>query len=166
VRRRLVFSSAGIESEAKDIMRITELAESDFVDWAPLWQAYLTFYKTALPEATTRLTFARLLDPLEPMGGFIARDAAGAAQGLVHWIDHRSCWTPGDYCYLQDLYVAGSLRGRGVGTALIERVGAAARLRGCSRVYWITHETNEVAQSLYDKVAERSGFIQFVKKLA
>jgi GNAT superfamily N-acetyltransferase len=146
-------------------MRIDELAESDFTDWTPLWQAYLTFYKTELPEATTRLAFARLLDPAEPMGGFIARDESGTARGIVHWIDHRSCWTPGDYCYLQDLYVDGDLRGRGVGAALIETVSCAARRRGCSRVYWITHETNEVAQRLYNKVAERSGFIQFVKKL-
>jgi ribosomal protein S18 acetylase RimI-like enzyme len=147
-------------------MRIDELVESDFEDWLTLWQDYLTFYKTKLPEATTRIAFDRLLDPAEPMGGFIARDDSDLARGIVHWIDHRSCWTPGDYCYLQDLYVAGDLRGRGVGTTLIETVCSAARLRGCSRVYWITHETNEVAQSLYNKVAERSGFIQFVKKLA
>jgi ribosomal protein S18 acetylase RimI-like enzyme len=146
-------------------MRIDELAESDFGDCTPLWQAYLTFYKSALPKATTSLTFARLLDPAEPMGGFVARDESGMARGVVHWIDHRSCWTPGDYCYLQDLYVDSDLRGRGVGAALIEAVCSAARLRGCSRVYWITHETNAVAQSLYNKVAERSGFIQFVKEL-
>jgi GNAT superfamily N-acetyltransferase len=146
-------------------MRIEKLAEQDFADWAPLWRDYLTFYKTVLPETTTDLTFARLIDPAEPMGGFIARDETGAARGIVHWIDHRSCWTPGDYCYLQDLFVADAVRGCGVGSALIEAVSLAARLRGCSRVYWITHETNLVAQSLYDKVAQRSGFIQYVQKL-
>lgn len=146
-------------------MRIDGLAEKDFADWAPLWQGYLTFYKADLPEATTSLTFMRLINPAEPMGGFIARDETGAACGIVHWIDHRSCWTPGDYCYLQDLFVADAVRGRGVGTALIEAVSSAALSRGCSRVYWITHETNQVAQSLYDKVAQRSGFIQYVRKL-
>jgi GNAT superfamily N-acetyltransferase len=147
-------------------MWIEELAKKDFPDWAPLWAGYLTFYKANLPEATTGLTFARLIDPAEPMGGFIARDEFSTAQGIVHWIDHRSCWTPGDYCYLQDLFVADVVRGRGVGTGLIEAVSSAARLRGCSRVYWITHETNLAAQSLYNKVAERSGFIQYVRKLA
>ena len=147
-------------------MQIEQLAGQDFADWAPLWKAYLTFYKTDLPESTTELTFRRLIDPNEPtMGGFIAREITGAARGIVHWMDHRSCWTPGDYCYLQDLFVAGQVRGKGVGTALIEAVADDARLRGCSRVYWITHETNTVAQSLYHKVAEASGFIQFVKKL-
>ncbi len=146
-------------------MRIAPLSEADHADWAPLWEAYLIFYQAAMPEATTRLAFARLIDPAEPMGGFIARESSGAARGIVHWIDHRSCWTPGDYCYLQDLYVAAELRGQGVGTGLIETVADAARKRGCSRVYWITHETNKIAQGLYNKIAERSGFIQFVKKL-
>ena len=50
-------------------------------------------------------------------------------------------------------------------TALIEAVAQAARERNCSRVYWITHETNLDAQQMYAQVAERSGFIQYVKKL-
>ncbi len=146
-------------------MQISTLTEQDYADWKPLWEGYLTFYQTVLPEGATDLSFHRLVDPVEPMGGFIARDAAGAACGIAHWIDHRSCWTPGDYCYLQDLFVAPEVRGQGVGTGLIETLSAAARLRACSRVYWITHETNAKAQSLYDKVAKRSGFIQYVKKL-
>jgi GNAT superfamily N-acetyltransferase len=81
-------------------------------------------------------------------------------------MDHRSCWTPGDYCYLQDLFVAETARGEGVGTALIEAVAEAARARACSRVYWLTHETNLKAQGLYEKIAARSGFIQYVRKLS
>jgi hypothetical protein len=34
---------------------------------------------------------------------------------------------------------------------------------GCSRVYWLTHETNSTAMKLYDKVAARSGFVQYRK---
>jgi GNAT superfamily N-acetyltransferase len=147
-------------------MAIEPLHERDHAQWLPLWLGYLEFYKTELPESTIDLTFRRLIDPAEPtMGAFLARDAAGRAVGLTHWMDHRSCWTPGDYCYLQDLFVAPQARGQGVATALIEAVAAAARRRDCSRIYWITHETNLTAQSLYSKVAERSGFIQYVRKL-
>ena len=35
------------------------------------------------------------------------------------------------------------------------------RAAGAGRVYWLTHESNDVARALYDKVAERSGFIQY-----
>ena len=85
----------------------------------------------------------------------------GAAIGLAHWIVHRSCWTVGDYCYLQDLFVASERRGRGAGRLLIDAVAAKARALGCSRVHWLTHETNRDAMRLYDKVAERSGFVQY-----
>ena len=95
------------------------------------------------------------------MGGFVATGAEGRIVGIVHWIDHRSCWTAGDYCYLQDLFVEPGLRGGGVGRALIEAVCAAATARGCSRVHWLTHETNRDAMHLYDKVADRSGFVQY-----
>jgi ribosomal protein S18 acetylase RimI-like enzyme len=79
----------------------------------------------------------------------------------VHWLYHRSTWTTGDYCYLQDLFVAPESRKGGAGTALIQHVYDHARARNASRVYWLTHKTNEAGISLYRKVADESGFIQF-----
>ncbi len=90
----------------------------------------------------------------------------GAAVGLVHYIDNRSCWTSGDYCYLQDLYVAENIRGGGIGRALIEHVYAQAAAAGASRVHWLTQETNYQGRMLYDRIADRSGFIQYRKLLA
>jgi GNAT superfamily N-acetyltransferase len=84
---------------------------------------------------------------------------------MANWIDHRSCWTVGDYCYLQDLFVQPDRRAAGVGALLITAVGAAAKARGCSRLYWLTHETNTAAMALYDRVAERSGFVQYRQML-
>ena len=85
----------------------------------------------------------------------------GKVVGIVHYIYHRSTWTVGNYCYLQDLFTAEEARGRGVARALIEAVYDRAKAAGASRVYWLTHETNTTAQALYDKVAARSGFIQY-----
>lgn len=143
---------------------IATLAPADFDLWLPLWRGYQSFYTVDLPEATTRLTFARLTSGQEPMGGFLARDGDRAI-GLVHWIAHRSCWTIGDYCYLQDLYVGEDARGGGKGAKLIEAVYDLARSRGCARVYWLTQQTNDKAMDLYDKVAAKSGFLQYVKRL-
>jgi GNAT superfamily N-acetyltransferase len=150
---------------SRTAMTIAALKADDFAVWTPLWRGYLDFYRANVDEATTRLTFARLTGGAEPMGGFLARDADGAAVGLVHWISHRSCWTAGDYCYLQDLFVATGQRGSGVGRRLIEAVTEKARALGCSRVHWLTHETNVQAMQLYDQVAERSGFVQYRKIL-
>jgi GNAT superfamily N-acetyltransferase len=85
----------------------------------------------------------------------------GRLCGLVHYLFHRSCWTIGNYCYLQDLFVAEDARNLGVGRALILAVEARARAAGASRVYWHTHETNARARGLYDQLAERPGFIEY-----
>ncbi|NQD94623.1 GNAT family N-acetyltransferase, partial [Pseudomonas sp. CrR25] len=48
---------------------------------------------------------------------------------------------------------------------LIEYVYAQARQAECDRVHWLTHESNSRAMLLYERVAERSGFVQFRKRL-
>jgi GNAT superfamily N-acetyltransferase len=143
---------------------IQRLDPADFDRWQPLWQGYLAFYKTSVPDDVTRLTFQRLTSPDEPMGGFLAVRGERAI-GMVNWIRHRSCWTAGDYCYLQDLFVDPEVRGGGVGRQLIEAVYDTARSQGCSRVHWLTHETNTDAMTLYDRIADRSGFVQYRKLL-
>ena len=143
---------------------IRVLGASDREAWPPLWRGYQSFYRVEIPDAASAVTFERLVDPAEPMGGALAW-AGDAAVGLVHHIRHRSCWTVGDYCYLQDLFVDAAGRGRGTGRALIAHVTAVARAAGCARVHWLTHETNTDAMLLYDRVAERSGFVQYRKVL-
>lgn len=137
-------------------------ADDDYAQWYPLWRSYQRFYETDLPAATSKVTWQRLLDPAEPMHGLFAVDGERCV-GIVHFIEHRSCWTTGNYMYLQDLYVAEDTRGRGAARLLIDKVCEFAKGRGCSRVHWLTHETNLQARLLYDRVAERSGFIQYRK---
>jgi GNAT superfamily N-acetyltransferase len=132
--------------------------------WEPLWKGYQIFYEVALSDEITTTTWSRLHDPAEPMfvlGAYLG----GKLVGIVHSLYHRSCWTIGNYCYLQDLFVAEEARGHGIGRALIEAVASEARAAGASRVYWLTQEGNTTARALYDRVAKRSGFIQYCKVL-
>jgi len=146
-------------------MRIRELTKKDYESWHPLWQAYLKFYKSEVTDEVTRQTFDRLTDGGDQMGAFAAEMDDGALGGIVHWLRHPSTWTAADYCYLQDLFVSESGRGQGTGRALINAVYTRAGELGCDRVYWLTHETNAAAMTLYDKVAEKSGFVQYRKIL-
>lgn len=143
---------------------IRPLTPADRAEWEPLWRGYQDFYKTDIAQATTDATWQRFHDAGEPMRAFGAFDG-GRMIGIVHTILHRSTWTIGDYCYLQDLFVDPSVRGTGAGRALIEAVYAYAREKGASRVHWLTHETNETAMQLYDRIADKSGFIQYRKLL-
>ena len=136
----------------------------DRAAWEPLWQGYLTFYKSSLPAEVTDATWRRFFDPIEPLHALVA-EQDGKLVGITHYLLHRSTWAPVCYCYLEDLFVDPSLRGVGVGRKLIAAVEAEARAAGASRLYWMTHETNETAQLLYDKVADRPGFVQYRKKL-
>ena len=120
------------------------------------------FYKTALAQDVSDLAWARFHDPDEPifaLGGYVDGELAGFA----HYLFHRSTWAPKRYCYLEDLFVADSARGRGLGRALIEAVYEKAEAAGASRVYWLTQSSNTQARVLYDKVADNLGFIQYRK---
>ena len=146
------------------MLTIRPLEAGDRPEWDGLWAEYQLFYKAVISSGTSDVTFARLIDSSVPMHGFVAEDA-GRIIGMTHCIFHYSAWTQGPYCYLQDLITKPEHRGKGAATALIEAVYAFAAEKGAARVYWLTHETNETAIRLYEKVADRSGFIQFRKML-
>jgi GNAT superfamily N-acetyltransferase len=143
-------------------IEIRRLRPDERAEWEPLWRGYLDFYKTSVPREVYDTTWARLQDPAEPMG-LLGAYVDGKLLGIVHYLYHRSCWTIGNYCYLQDLFVAEDARKLGLGRALIEAVYTVAREEGASRVHWLTHETNDTARALYDTLAERPGFIQYRK---
>ncbi len=145
-------------------LKIRPITAADHAAWLPLWQGYQRFYQAEIPAETSALTWQRFLDPAEPIHAALAW-RGDEAVGLVHFIYHRSCWTPGDYGYLQDLFVAEGIRGGGIGRALIEHVYAEAGKACASRVHWLTQETNYQGRLLYDRIADRSGFIQYRKIL-
>lgn len=145
---------------------LTRLTADDHDDWLGLWCAYLEFYETELSTAQTELTFARLVEPSDPVHGVIARDQSGGGVGFVHWLTHPSTWSVGPYCYLEDLFVHPDARGRGTGAALIEHVRDWAAGAGCDKVYWLTQRGNDRARGVYDRVAADTGFMHYEIDLA
>jgi GNAT superfamily N-acetyltransferase len=147
-----------------DELTIREIEAADLAVWRPLWDGYNAFYgregPTALDPAITREIWRRFFDPSEPVHAMIA-ERSGEVLGIVHYLFHRSTTAIAMTCYLQDLFTTQAARGQGVGRALIQAVYDRARAAGSARVYWQTHETNTTARALYDKVAERSGFIVY-----
>jgi GNAT superfamily N-acetyltransferase len=145
---------------------IRPVRNDDFPQWKLLWDGYNAFYgrkgDTVLPEATTAMTWARFFDSYEPMHALVA-EQSGQILGLVHYLFHRSTISIQPTCYLQDLFTVEASRGKGIGRELIHEVYRRAADAGCSRVYWLTHETNATAMKLYDKVAEKSGFVVYRK---
>ncbi len=151
-----------------DSFAIRPVDRSDFADWKTLWDGYNAFYgregPTALPPQITQVTWSRFFDEQEPVHALVA-ESSGKLLGLAHYLFHRSTIQIAPTCYLQDLFTVEAARGKGVGRVLIEAIYERARLVGAERVYWQTRETNSVAMRLYDKVAERSGFVVYRKAL-
>lgn len=147
---------------------IRPAVDTDFGAWLTLWNGYNSFYgrsgATALPVDITQATWSRFLDINEPMHALVVEGSSGLL-GLAHFLFHRSTIQLGPSCYLQDLYTTEAARGRGVARALIEEVYRRAKAAGAPRVYWQTHETNATAMMLYDKVAQKSGFVVYRKML-
>jgi GNAT superfamily N-acetyltransferase len=147
-------------------LTIRAVRRQDFEQWLPLWDGYNAFYgrsgPTALAPEITRMTWQRFFDAYEPVHALVA-ESEGRLLGLTHYLFHRSTTAIEPSCYLQDLFTREAARGRGVASALIHGVYQRAEEAGSPRVYWQTHETNVTAQKLYDKVAERSGFIVYRK---
>ena len=140
-------------------LAVRPLSAADHEAWLPLWQGYQRFYRTEIAPEVTARTWERLLVPAEPMHA-LGAEQGGRLIGITHYLFHRTTWSAGDTCYLQDLFVDEAARGLGAGRALIEAVSAAAEAAGAARVYWLTAEDNP-ARALYDQVARYSGFIHY-----
>jgi len=143
-------------------LTIRPLEPADRAPWEALWQAYLVWYKHSLPQAVTEANWQRFMNPVEPLHVWGAFEGE-TMLGIVQCVIHRTTWSERNTCYLQDLFTVEAARGKGVGRALINHVYAEAEKNNWCRVYWQTQETNAVAQVLYNKMAERSGFIVYRK---
>jgi GNAT superfamily N-acetyltransferase len=145
-------------------IEVRSARRDDFPAWKELWDGYNAFYgragETALPLDVTRTTWSRFFDEYEPMHALVA-ESSGHLLGLTHFLYHRSTIQVNPTCYLQDLFTTQAARGTGVGRALIEAVYQRAQAAGAGRVYWQTHESNAVAMQLYDKIAQKSGFLVY-----
>jgi len=94
-----------------DNIVIRPVGKDERAAWEPLWDGYLAFYKATLASGASDVAWQRFHDPDEPMfllGAYVD----GKLTGIVQYLFHRSSWTPANYCYLQDLFVAEGARSR------------------------------------------------------
>lgn len=140
--------------------RIVEVNHSHKSEWLQLWQEYLTFYEENLSLEITNGTWEKFLNPNELMNAFVLFDG-DTMVGFIHYVFHPSTWAKGNYCYLEDLFVTENARNKGYARKLINAVREAAKKNNSERLYWVTGESNKVAQSLYNKIAEKTEYFQY-----
>jgi GNAT superfamily N-acetyltransferase len=129
--------------------------------WRKLWQGYCAFYDVRLTREVTDRTWKRILDPDSAVMCIVA-ELDGQVYGFANCVVHENTWETQPVCYLEDLFVLPSARGRGIGKALIEWLRNAMRAEGWARLYWVTHADNAAARRLYDRFTPADGFVRYV----
>jgi GNAT superfamily N-acetyltransferase len=76
-------------------------------------------------------------------------ESEGHAVGFALLFHTYSTWRGRRGIWLEDLFVLPERRRNGVGRALLDRVVALARERGCGRVEWSVLDWNEPAIEFY-----------------
>jgi GNAT superfamily N-acetyltransferase len=145
-------------------VKIRKIEKSDRAQWDPLWQAYLVFYETSIPDQTTDLTWQRFFDDSHVFTGFVAEDD-GKVIGFAHAMLRQSTWEEVGEMYLEDLYILPDSRGNGVGRALINHVKEHAIAVGAGCMYWQTKTGNTTARILYDSITKNNDYVQYMIKL-
>ena len=145
-------------------INVRGIQASDKPSWQELFFDYLKFYETSPSDVNTELAWQRLTSPEPEIQGLVA-ESNGVVVGIVHFHYQLSTWTDTFDCYLEDLYVAEEVRGNGVARVLIQAVKEFSTEQKCSKLFWITKESNTTARMLYDKVASLSDFVRYEVRL-
>jgi len=141
------------------IVHVRDANRDDEAEWRRLWDGYNAFYETQVAPEVTSCTWERILDPQSPIIGRIA-DVDGRASGFSVSVLHEGTWVRGPVCYLEDLFVALSSRGQGLGRKLIQDLVDRSRIEGWSGLYWHTRRDNP-ARRLYDEFIEADDFVRY-----
>ncbi|MDM9627010.1 GNAT family N-acetyltransferase [Rhizobium sp. S152] len=132
----------------------------DEARWRALWDGYLAFYEVTVAPDITDNTWRRVFDPVSAIAMRVA-EVDGTLMGFALYLTHEGTWISGKDCYLEDLYVDGGARGKGIGRALLDDLVALCKTEGWSRLYWHTSESNKRAQALYDSYVKSDGHIRY-----
>ena len=141
-------------------MQIRGITAADYAGWRSLWDGYLAFYGVEIPEPVTDSTFQRLVSDGAGLQGLIVLEQDEPV-GFAHLILHLCTWDLRPSCYLEDLFVASTHRGQGIGRALLDWIVASAEETGIGRLYWHTAEDNARARQLYDHYSRADGFVRY-----
>jgi GNAT superfamily N-acetyltransferase len=130
-------------------VRPIRLEELDEV--LPLIAGYQTFYGAEPDVERNGRFFSKFLHPSEEgllLGAWVDGSLVGFA--TLYWF--FSSTKAAESVLMNDLFVRGGLRGKGIGRALIQSALDETRRRGAAHLEWFTAPDNATAQRLYDSV--------------
>jgi ribosomal protein S18 acetylase RimI-like enzyme len=142
-------------------MTVSRMAREDRAQWQPLYRGYAEFYRAPMNDEILDTVWGWIHDEREPFFGLIAKNEGGDAVGLMHCRRMASPLRGAHVGFLDDLFVAPDARGHGVVEALYGALAELAREQGWPFVRWMTAEDNYRGRAVYDRLAERTGWVTY-----
>ncbi|GAA0904798.1 GNAT family N-acetyltransferase [Luteibacter anthropi] len=146
-----------------DHLIIRDANTADEAAWLALWAGYNAFYEASVAPEVTARTWQRILGTDSALTCRVA-DMDGTVVGFSISLLHEGTWVVEPVCYLEDLFVDPSCRGKGIGRKLIEDLVTSGKSQGWSRLYWHTRQDNP-ARRLYDEFVSADDFVRYSLRL-
>jgi GNAT superfamily N-acetyltransferase len=146
-------------------IRIVAAEPRHRAEWEALYAGYAAFYRVTQTPEMRATVWRWITDPAHEVNALIAEDAAGHAVGLAHYRPFARPLAASTGGFLDDLFVAPEARGLRVGEALIDALADEGRRRGWTVLRWITADDNYRARTTYDRMATRTLWITYDRKI-
>lgn len=142
-------------------VQVRPLGDKDFFSWLGLFEGYSEFYKSELTDEKALQVWSWIIDKNHDLEGAVAVDDDGNFVGFAHFRKVPDTLSATTGLFLDDLFVAPSARGTGVGRSLIDFVRGYAAEHNFSGIQLITAADNTTAQRLYDDMGTRTEWVTY-----
>ena len=134
---------------------VREIQLKDKEQWQELYKGYANFYKVEMNNQILETVWSWLHDKNHELNG-IVYEIDGNIVALAHYRRMPRPLKGKDVGFLDDLFVEPIHRGKKIGEQLLNELKKISKSKRWDLIRWITHDDNLRAQSLYDRVAEKT----------
>jgi len=142
------------DAAAGDVV-VRDAAPSDLGALLPLVRDFYALFGYPYAEERKSAALARILADTS-LGRVLLVEAGGAAAGYAVLAFSYSLEFDGRTAFVDELFVTGAERARGLGTIVLRRAAEICREAGANALHLETEEENEGADRLYARLGFRS----------
>lgn len=143
---------------------INEITKNDYQSWKIIFKEYLIFYNSKLTESTIKSSWDKIINKDEKiycLGCYKSSEKTKELIGIMNFIYHKSTWSKKRVCYLEDLFIQEDHRLKGCASLLLNKLVKICKIKNIEKIYWKTKSDNYQAQSLYNKFAIQTDFLEY-----
>jgi len=141
--------------ESPNTVRIEQATEHDIPVILSFVRKLAEYEKLSDQMVATEEGFRNALFGTRRVAEVLIAYAGGVPAGFALFFHNFSTFLGQPGIYLEDLFVDVEQRGKGIGTALLVRLAAIAKQRGCGRLEWSVLDWNKPSIDFYLKLGAK-----------